>query len=385
MAKGTYKPEWTPENAGSEFAGRVMPGVAGAAEGAGGHKVHRRPVRARRLSLDDYEKGVLGGDRVILSRAITLVESNNPDHFNDAQELIQRILPHTGRAIRVGITGIPGAGKSTFIEALGCTLTEQGKKVAVLAVDPSSTISGGSILGDKTRMEQLARDPRAFIRPSPSGGTLGGVTRKSRETMLLCEAAGYDVILVETVGVGQSEITVRSMVDFFLLLVVTGAGDDLQGIKKGVIELSDAILVNKADGDNKMRARATRADYNQILHYLRPASEGWTPRAYVCSSLTGEGIEEIWGVISEFKEQVTKSGLFQRRRNGQTLEWVDAMADEYVQSRITRDPGIKACRALIREQVLRGELTATRAAEALIGAIEKHLFSRREKESRTGD
>ncbi|GAB1427460.1 methylmalonyl Co-A mutase-associated GTPase MeaB [Aminivibrio sp.] len=375
MASEKYKPEWTPKDAGSEFAGRVMPGVSGASEGAGGHKARRRAPRARRLSLDEYEEGVLRGDRVILARAITLVESNNPGHFNDAQELIQRILPHTGRAIRVGITGIPGAGKSTFIEALGCYLTEEEKKVAVLAVDPSSTISGGSILGDKTRMEKLARDPRAFIRPSPSGGTLGGVTRKSRETMLLCEAAGYDVILVETVGVGQSETTVRSMVDFFLLLVVTGAGDDLQGIKKGVIELSDAILVNKADGDNKRRALATKADYNQILHYLRPATEGWTPKAYTCSSLTGEGIEEMWGVIADFREQVTASGFFQRRRNGQTLEWVDSMADEYIHSRITQNPAIKACREAIRKQVLQGDMTATRAAEALIDAMEKHLFS----------
>ncbi|NLB83092.1 MAG: methylmalonyl Co-A mutase-associated GTPase MeaB [Synergistaceae bacterium] len=379
MGSEKYKPEWTPKDAGSEFAGRVMPGVSGAAEGAGRHKARRRPARARKLSLDDYEKGVLGGDRVILSRAITLVESNNPDHFNDAQELIQRILPHTGQAIRVGITGIPGAGKSTFIEALGCYLTGQGKQVAVLAVDPSSTISGGSILGDKTRMEQLARDPRAFIRPSPSGGTLGGVTRKSRETMLLCEAAGYDVLLVETVGVGQSETTVRSMVDFFLLLAVTGAGDDLQGIKKGVIELSDAILVNKADGDNIMRARTTRADYNQILHYLRPATEGWTPKAYTCSSLTGEGIEEMWSVISDFRELVTASGFFQRRRNSQTLEWVDSMADEYIHSRITQNSAIKACRESIRKQVLKGDLTATRAAEALIGAIEKNLFPRGEE------
>ncbi len=379
MPDETYKPEWTPENAGSEFAGRVMTGVKGATEGAGTHKPRRRPARSRRLTLDDYEKGVLGGDRVILARAITLVESNNPGHFDDAQELIQRILPHTGQAIRVGITGIPGAGKSTFIEALGCYLTGQEKKVAVLAVDPSSTISGGSILGDKTRMEKLARDPRAFIRPSPSGGTLGGVTRKSRETMLLCEAAGYDVILVETVGVGQSETTVRSMVDFFLLLAVTGAGDELQGIKKGVIELSDAILVNKADGDNIMRARTTRADYNQILHYLRPASEGWTPKAYTCSSLTGEGIEEIWGVISDFRELVTASGLFERRRNGQTLEWVDSMADEYIHSRITQNPAIKACRESIRKQVLQGDLTATRAAEALIDAIEKNLFPRGEE------
>lgn len=385
MASETYKPEWTPKDAGSEFAGRVMPGVMGAAEGAGGHKARRRPARARRLSLDDYEKGVLGGDRVILAQAITLVESNNPGHFNDAQELIQRILPHTGQAIRVGITGIPGAGKSTFIEALGCYLTEHEKQVAVLAVDPSSTISGGSILGDKTRMEKLARDPRAFIRPSPSGGTLGGVTRKSRETMLLCEAAGYDVILVETVGVGQSETTVRSMVDFFLLLVVTGAGDDLQGIKKGVMELSDAILVNKADGDNIMRARTTRADYNQILHYLRPATEGWTPKAYTCSSLTGEGIEEMWSVISDFRELVTASGFFQRRRNSQTLEWVDSMADEYIHSRITQNSAIKACRESIREQVLQGDLTATRAAEALIGAIEKYLFPRRGKESSRED
>ena len=275
MAYDTYRPDWVPEDGGSQFSCRVMTGVEGVKDGAGTTGTAKAPAR-QKLTLDDYERGILEGNRMILSRAITLIESNAPKHFDPAQELVQRVLPHTGGAIRVGITGVPGVGKSTFIEALGCTLCQEGHKVAVLAVDPSSSVSGGSILGDKTRMEYLTREPRAFIRPSPSSGTLGGVTRKSRETLLLCEAAGYDVILVETVGVGQSETTVRSMVDFFMVLVLTGAGDDLQGIKKGIIELADAIVVNKADGDNRRKALVTRADYEQILHYLRPATEGWT-------------------------------------------------------------------------------------------------------------
>ncbi|MCD7877680.1 MAG: methylmalonyl Co-A mutase-associated GTPase MeaB, partial [Cloacibacillus porcorum] len=273
------RPDWQPEDAGAEFACSVMPGVALAS----GHNAAARgaaPAKARTaLTAEDYAQGILAGDRVILSRAITVIESNAPKHFELGQEIIQKILPHSGKAMRVGITGVPGAGKSTFIEAFGTYLCGEGLKVAVLAVDPSSSISKGSILGDKTRMENLAREKNAFIRPSPSGGSLGGVTRKSRETMLLCEAAGYDAVLVETVGVGQSETMVRSMVDYFLVVVITGAGDDLQGIKKGIIELADSILVNKADGDNKMKAMMARADYVQILHYLRPATEGWKTKA----------------------------------------------------------------------------------------------------------
>jgi len=247
---------------------------------------------------------------MLLARAITLIESNSPKHMELAQAVLQRILPYSGNSIRVGITGVPGAGKSTFIEAVGCSLCQKGHKLAVLAVDPSSSITRGSILGDKTRMENLSREKNAFIRPSPSGGTLGGVTRKSRETLLLCEAAGYDIILVETVGVGQSEITVRSMVDFFLLVVLTGAGDELQGMKKGVMEIADAILVNKADGDNKQKAEMVKVDYDRMLHYLRPATEGWQTKAYTCSAITGAGIPELWQVIHTFREKMMENHVF---------------------------------------------------------------------------
>lgn len=373
MGYDTYRPSWVPKDGGDQFSCRVMTGVEGERDGAGpSGKVPARPKR--KLTLDDYEAGVLGGDRMVLSRAITLIESNAPKHFEAAQELVQRILPNTGRAIRVGITGVPGAGKSTFIETLGCMLCDQGKKVAVLAVDPSSSVSGGSILGDKTRMEKLTRDPRAFIRPSPAAGTLGGVTRKSRETLLLCEAAGYDVILVETVGVGQSETTVRSMVDFFLVLVLTGAGDDLQGIKKGVIELADAIFVNKADGDNRQKALVTRADYDQILHYLRPATEGWTTHAYTCSALTGDGIDNVWKVVTGFKEQMEASGFFRERRNRQALHWVDTMVEEYLHNRMARNPAVAESRGKISRLVMNGEAPPTRAAQMLIDVMEESLF-----------
>ncbi len=294
MREKNHKPDWVPENAGSEFTTSVMTGVEGGHDGIPGQAsiaVPRRAVpRRRRLTVDEYVAGVLAGDRNIVAQAITLVESNAPAHFEMGQEVLRQLIPSTGNSIRVGITGVPGAGKSTFIEALGLQLCEQDNKVAVLAVDPSSTVTRGSILGDKTRMELLSRDLRAFIRPSPSSGTLGGVTRKSRETILICEAAGFNVILVETVGVGQSETTVRSMVDFFLLLMLSGAGDELQGIKKGIMELADALLVNKADGDNKIRANAAKADYNRALHYLAPATKGWHTRAYTCSAANGEQV-----------------------------------------------------------------------------------------------
>jgi LAO/AO transport system kinase len=320
----------------------------------------------RLLSSEDYVEGVLAGDRSILSRAITLVESNAAKHFDLGQRVIQALLPHTGKSVRVGITGVPGAGKSTFIEALGTWLCRQGKKIAVLAVDPSSSVSKGSILGDKTRMEHLAKEPNAFIRPSPSGGTLGGLTRKSRETLLLCEAAGYDVILVETVGVGQSEATVRSMVDFFLLLVITGAGDELQGMKKGVMELADAILVNKADGNNELKANATRVEYDRILHYLRAATEGWITRAYTCSAVTGAGIKEIWNVVGEFMQNVRDSGVFDARRKRQTLSWVYGMVEEHLRKSFYDCPAVVANRADLENKVLKGELSATQAARRLL-------------------
>ncbi len=256
--------------------------------------------KRKEINIQKYITGILAGDRVMLARAITLIESNAPHHFTAAQSLLRELLPHTGNAVRIGITGVPGAGKSTLIEILGGMLCAQGHKVAVLAVDPTSSLTGGSILGDKTRMEQLSREPNAFIRPSPTGGMLGGVARKTRESILLCEAAGFNVVIVETVGTGQSEISVRSMVDFFLLVLVPGAGDELQGIKKGVVEIADAILINKADGENKIPAEAARVEYNRALHYLAPSADGWTTRAYTGSALTGEGIANIWAVIQRF-------------------------------------------------------------------------------------
>jgi LAO/AO transport system kinase len=290
-----------------------------------------------------------------------------------SSRVIKEILPHTGKSTRVGITGVPGAGKSTFIDVLGSRLCEAGPKVAVLAVDPSSSVTKGSILGDKTRMERLSRHRNAFIRPSPSGGTLGGVTRKSRETMLLCEAAGYDVILVETVGVGQSEAAVRSMVDFFLLMVITGAGDELQGIKKGVMELADAILINKADGNNALKANTTRAEYDRILHFLRPATEGWETKAHTCSATVGIGIDEIWCVVENFMKTVKASGVFAERRKQQTLSWVYTMVEDYIKQKFYGCEAVAKERRSVESRVTGGALSATEAASELIGLYEGSL------------
>jgi LAO/AO transport system kinase len=374
MNKEKQRPEWVPEgSAGAAFASHVMAGVTGGHDGMPGQADGRSgqaSFRRRKLSVDDYVQGVLSGNRTILAQAITLVESNAPRHIETAQEVMKHLLPHTGKSIRIGITGVPGAGKSTLIEALGCMLCEQGHRVAVLAVDPSSSITRGSILGDKTRMERLSRQPNAFIRPSPSGGTLGGVTRKSRETILVCEAAGFDIILVETVGVGQSEITVRSMTDFFLLIMLTGAGDELQGIKKGVIELADALLVNKADGDNKMKAQMATEEYNRVLHYLKPATEGWVTQAYTCSALTSTGIPEIWDVIKTFHHKMQTSGAFEKRRKSQALEWVYTMVREHLQASFFNNPSVKQMIPGIEKQVDEGALSATMAVQKLLAAYE---------------
>ncbi|RME72531.1 MAG: methylmalonyl Co-A mutase-associated GTPase MeaB [Verrucomicrobia bacterium] len=324
------------------------------------------PPRRRDLTVDDYLRGIEQGNRTLLARAITLIESNAPRHHALARELVNRLLPRTGKSIRIGITGIPGAGKSTFIEAFGLRLCEAGHKVAVLAVDPSSSLTGGSVLGDKTRMENLSRHPNAFIRPSPSGGTLGGVARKSRETMLACEAAGFDVIIVETVGVGQSETTVRSMVDFFLLLAITGAGDELQGLKRGIMELADAIVINKADGDNKPRAESTRQQYEMALHYLQPATDGWKTATRTCSALTGEGVPEVWEMIETFRRITTASGVFEKRRRRQTVEWMNTLLEEGLRTRFLQNPVVAARRAELEREVLEGRLSAAAAVETLL-------------------
>ena len=289
-----------------------------------------------------------------------------PRILTKAQRVLQALLPRTGHALRIGITGVPGAGKSSFIESFGTMLCQQGYKVAALAVDPTSTITGGSILGDKTRMQNLSREPNCFIRPSPSKGTLGGVTRKSRETMLLCEAAGYDVILVETVGVGQSETTVRDMVDFFMLVVLTGAGDDLQGIKKGIMELADAIVVNKADGDNLERAKVTQGEYERMVEFIRPATEGWQTHAYRCSALKKTGLLELWAVMREFEKVTKKSGVFENRRQRQTLSWVRSMIEEHLHNLFFEDPIIKSRLPEVRAAVLTGVVSPSQAVTELI-------------------
>jgi LAO/AO transport system kinase len=319
---------------------------------------------------EDYARGILGGERPVIARAITIVESNAPKHFNMGQEIIRLILPHTGKAKRIGVTGVPGAGKSTFIECIGNYLCDNGHKVAVLAVDPSSSVTKGSILGDKTRMVDLSRRKEAFIRPSPSGGTLGGITRKSRETMLICEAAGFDTVIVETVGVGQSEIAVRSMVDFFLVLAITGAGDDLQGIKKGIIENADAILVNKADGDNMQKALAARSEYEQVLHYLRPATPGWQTKAYAASSVTGDGIPEIWEVVCNFIKATGESGVLEGRRKSQSVAWMRQMVDEHVRNLVYGNPSVASCFADMEKSISEGTISPAMSAKNVIDTVE---------------
>jgi LAO/AO transport system kinase len=305
------------------------------------------------------------GDRATLARAITLIESKRTDHRQTAQLLVQELLPQTGKAVRLGITGAPGAGKSTTIDALGTYLTEQGHKVAVLAVDPSSSRTGGSILGDKTRMSRLAIDPNAFIRPSPSSGTLGGVAAKTRETMLLCEAAGYDVIIIETVGVGQSETAVADMTDFFLVLMVAGAGDELQGIKKGIVELADMIAVNKADGDNISRARGAASEYKAALHILTPRSPTWYPPVITYSALTGDSIGDLWTHVTDHKEKMTASGELAERRREQQVKWMWTMLEERLTARLRSDPAVRAKVKQTEAAVAVGKLAPTLAVEEI--------------------
>ncbi len=302
----------------------------------------------------------------MLGRAITLVESRNPERQEQAQELLHRLLPYAGKAQRVGITGVPGVGKSTFIESLGTKLTAEGSKVAVLAVDPTSSRTGGSILGDKTRMPKLASDPQAFIRPSPSAGSLGGVARATRETMVLLEAAGYDVVLVETVGVGQSEITVAEMVDFFLVLMLPGAGDELQGIKKGILEIADMVAVNKADGDNRRRAEAAKREYEAALHILTPASPNWSPPVVLCAGLTGEGLDELWQKIEEHRRIFTETGEREEKRQGQQIRWMWAMLEDRLISSLRSAPAVREALPSIEADVAAGVLTPSRAVDTLL-------------------
>jgi len=326
----------------------------------------------RHLSIDDYLRGIRERDSAALGQVITLVESNRSDDRVQAQELLTRLLPLTGGAHRIGISGVPGVGKSTFIETFGLSLVDGGHRVAVLAVDPSSSVSKGSILGDKTRMEELASSDDTFIRPSPTGGSLGGVARKTREAILVCEAAGYDVVLVETVGVGQSETAVAEMVDFFLLLSLAGAGDALQGIKRGILELADLVSINKADGDRLQGAEHARAELERALEILRPKGEdGWTPRVVTSSGLTGDGLDTIWQIIEEHHALLSANGALERRRQRQLLDWMWSLVDEGLRSAVREHPQVDATLADLENDVLEGRMTPTAAAENILSTFRR--------------
>ncbi len=319
---------------------------------------------------DDLLRGIRTNDRAALGRAITLVESNSPADQRRAQALLTALLPGTGGARRIGISGVPGVGKSTFIESFGLRLVDGGHRVAVLAVDPSSSVSKGSILGDKTRMEKLASTPAAFIRPSPTGGALGGVARKTREAILVCEASGYDVVLVETVGVGQSETAVADMVDFFLLLTLTGAGDELQGIKRGILELVDLIAVNKADGANLEAAERARSELERAIEILRPSDEhAWRPRVVTSSGVTGAGLDEIWRIIGEHHELLSAGGELEQRRHKQLLSWMWSLVDEGLRASVRDHPVVSDLLPALEGDVLEGAVTPTSAAEKILGAF----------------
>lgn len=320
---------------------------------------------ASKQDVEPLLQQIENGSRLHLAKGITLLESAKQSDKQTGQDILTRLLPKTGDCIRIGITGVPGAGKSTFIEAFGLMLADKGYKVAVLAIDPSSTVNGGSILGDKTRMEELSRHENAFIRPSPSAGTLGGVHKKTRETMLLCEAAGYDVILIETVGVGQGETLVRGMVDFFLLLVLTGAGDELQGMKKGIMELTDGIIVHKNDGSNKPLVKKTVREYSRILHMLQPASPGWTSVAQPVSSIEKTGLEDVWETVLAFQQTMQESAYWETRRQMQTKDWFHSMIKDHLIDSFFAEQDKRRQVKLYEQQLLDGSLTVSRAIDKL--------------------
>jgi LAO/AO transport system kinase len=323
-------------------------------------------MRKSRASAEEYIQGILAGNRILLSKAITLVESSLPEDAALARQILDAVMPHTGRAFRIGITGVPGVGKSTFIEAFGSFLVERPHSVAVLAIDPSSSKSRGSILGDKTRMERLSMHPKAYIRPSPTGTSLGGVARKTREAMLLCEAAGFEVIIVETVGVGQSETLVRGMVDFFLLLMLAGAGDELQGIKKGIMEMADAIAINKAEGENLQQARLAQQEYQNALHLMRPEAHGWQPQVLTCSALQEQGIAEIWALMQAYQKRMQASGYWQQNRQEQQLAWMRSLIQQQLEQHFYEHSGVKAQRAVLEQQLQAGQISAISAAGQLL-------------------
>ena len=327
--------------------------------------------RRKSATAEELVQGILKGNITHLSRAITLVESTNPEHLTKANEVINGCLPHANQSVRIGITGVPGVGKSTFIEAFGKHLTSLGKKVAVLAVDPSSTISHGSILGDKTRMEELVKDKNAYIRPSASGETLGGVARKTRETIILCEAAGFDTIIIETVGVGQSETAVHSMVDFFLLLKISGAGDELQGIKRGIMEMADAIVINKADGDNIKKAKLAKTEFNRALHLFPAKTSGWMPTVSTCSAITKEGIDDVWKTISNYLELTQSNAYFQEKRQEQNQYWMMETINEQLKNQFYTHPEIAKLLDEKKKAVQNNEISPFAAAMELLSTYFK--------------
>jgi LAO/AO transport system kinase len=317
-------------------------------------------------SAADYFTGITAGNRVMLGQAITLCESTLPEHRALALEVLKLCLPQSGNSIRVGITGVPGVGKSTFIESLGMYLTSKGHSVAVLAVDPSSSRTGGSILGDKTRMEELSANPKAFIRPSPASGNLGGVASRTRECILLCEAAGYDIILIETVGVGQSETEVKSMADFFLLLMLAGAGDELQGIKRGIMEMADGVAINKADGDNLEKAKMARTEYARALHMFPPDDAGWSAKVEVCSAIEKKGIDAVWNMVLEHKEMLASKNILEQRRSQQRLSWFEKLLGESLLETFNNNELVKSNLPIIREKVIKGQMLPPEATQTLI-------------------
>ncbi len=325
------------------------------------------------LTAGEYAGGILRGDRVLLSRAITLIESSRPEHQTLAQEVLEKCLPHTGNSLRIGITGSPGVGKSSFIETFGSWLTcEQGRKLAVLAIDPTSQVSRGSILGDKTRMEKLSADPNAFIRPSPAGDSLGGVAARTRESMLLCEAAGFDTIFIETVGVGQSEVAVHGMVDFFLLLLLPAAGDELQGIKRGIVEMADLIAINKADGDRIELAKSARQEYARALHLFPPKASGWQPKAVTCSALTGAGMTVIWDLLLDFQRVTQANDWFQKNRKEQSKRWLHELLEQELKRLFFSQKNVRENLERIERAVVAGEMAAVNGVGELVRLFQKN-------------
>ena len=320
----------------------------------------------RALTTEEYVEGILQGNITTLSQAITLVESSNPDHYAQAQEIIEKCLPHAGKSVRIGITGVPGAGKSTFIEAVGNMVTSLKHKLAVLAIDPSSERSGGSILGDKTRMESISSNPKVFIRPSPSAGSLGGVARKTRETIILCEAAGFDVIFIETVGVGQSETAVHSMVDMFMMLQISGAGDELQGIKRGIMEMADMMVITKADGENIHKAELAKTQYQGALRLFPVPESGWRPKVYTCSAYTKTGLEEVWKGVEEFLDFIQANGYFTHNRNRQNKYWMYETIDEVLKNSFYHNPQIAPRITELEQKVLDAKVSSFVAAHELL-------------------